>query len=160
MRYVVDTNVPIVANGGKGTNASAACRLKVIDFLEELMSRGRLVVDSAGEIESEYAKNLNYGQPGVGNRFIQAFLTTASKRLERVEIVKRSDGSYVDFPNDQDLKKFDLSDRKFAALSKKSGAPVANATDSDWLNDMEKLEKHGIKVHFVCSKDAKSWFST
>ncbi|MER9024038.1 hypothetical protein NKI01_15885 [Mesorhizobium sp. M0815] len=156
MRYVVDTNVPIVANG-RDTNASAECRLFSIDFLENLMAKGHLILDVGGEVEQEYSRHLSIGQPGVGNRFIQAFLTTAVKRVERIEITKAKDGSYDDFPSSKALRTFDLSDRKFAALSKKSGAPVANAVDSDWLEHKEGLEKCGVKIHFICGTDKTKW---
>lgn len=152
----MDTNVPIVANGGTESNASPECRLAAIDFLERMMFKGHLYVDSAGEIEAEYGNHLGFGQPGVGNRFIQAFLTSAAQRLHRVDSPKTR-GTYDHFPDDKSLRKFDLSDRKFAALSVVTGVPVANATDSDWLECSEALEEAGIKVEFVCGCDTGKW---
>lgn len=157
MRYVIDTNIPVTANG-QNSNAKPECRLCTIDFLEAMIARGRLILDVAGAVQQEYQTNLTVGQPGVGNRFLQAFLTAASKRIERVNIRKQSDGEYVDFPATASLKKFDRSDRKFAALSKKAGAPVANAVDSDWLIFRADLEKEGVKVEFICGCDRKRWF--
>ncbi|WP_140821381.1 hypothetical protein [Mesorhizobium sp. CU2] len=124
-----------------------------------MIIKGRLILDVGGEIEQEYTRHLNMGQPGVGNRFIQAFLTAAAKRIERLEITKEKDGSYRDFPSVGSLKKFDLSDRKFAALSIVSGAPVANAVDSDWLEHRQALEDSGVKIHFVCGADKGRWFA-
>lgn len=158
MKYVVDTNVPIVANGGKDVNASPLCRLKAIDFLEAMMAKGCLILDSAGEVEAEYGKHLKFGQPGVGNRFIQAFFTTAIKRIHRIDIDKDKNGEYEDFPKSKKLSKFDKSDRKFVALGIKAGEEIANATDTDWLNDLEALEESGVKVHFLCTKDTGCWF--
>ena len=156
MKYVVDTNVPIVANG-LNTNASPSCRLAAIDFLEELINKGILVLDLAGEIEAEYARHLSHGQPGVGNRFIQAFLTTAANRVERYDVPKERNGSYKNYPRGSSLKKFDMSDRKFVALSVVSNAPVANAVDSDWLECLDALKANGVVVRFICGNDRSKW---
>jgi len=158
MRFVVDSNVAIVANGNN-TNASPACRLSTIDFLEQMLHRGRLVLDLGGEIEAEYRSHLNGGQPGVGNRFLQIFLNANASRIDRVHLTKDCNGNFDDFPNASALKNFDKSDRKFAAASKKSGAPVANATDTDWLHHKDALVKHGIVVNFICGCLSKQWFS-
>jgi len=157
MRFVVDTNVPIVANGG-ATNASLQCRLNAIDFLEDMMSKGRLVLDADGEVQGEYAKHLRMGEPGVGNRFVQAFLTTQAGRIDRLALKKKG-GQHTEFPKVAELRKFDLSDRKFAVLSIKSKAAVANATDTDWLDFKVALEKHGVKIHFLCGSDKRKWFA-
>lgn len=156
MRYVVDSNVPIVANGSH-TNASPDCRLKAIDFLEKMIAEGTLIVDLSGEVEEEYRKNLSMGQPGVGNRFYQAFMTIAIRRLERIDISK-TEGEYDDFPKTRALAKFDLSDRKFVALSLASKAPVANALDSDWLDHRDELVKCGVPIDFVCGCNKAEWF--
>ena len=44
MRRVVDTNVPIIANG-RDTNASLDCRSAAIDFLDALIKSGQIVLD-------------------------------------------------------------------------------------------------------------------
>lgn len=157
MRYIVDTNVAIVANGQK-TNASPECRLSAIDFLERMITKGRIVLDIDGDIQAEYQKSLSAGQPGVGHRFFQSMLTTASSRIERFELKKNRDGSYSDFPSSGSLKNFDMSDRKFAALAVVSKAPVANAVDTDWLLHKNDLSKAGVKVEFLCSEASKRWF--
>lgn len=128
--------MPIVANGNAdiGANSgspSIACRLASIEFIEKILSKGRLVVDLAGEIQSEYHRHLNpKGQPGVGDRFYQTVINSAPSRVERIALEKDGQGNYVDFPTDPSLNGFDPSDRKFAALARKEKIPVANATDS------------------------------
>ena len=68
-RVVVDTNVPIVANGrpdpsNGGRTPAPTCRLAAIDFLEETLARRRVLLDLAGEIQGEYRRYLNpRGQP-------------------------------------------------------------------------------------------------
>ncbi|GLK67662.1 hypothetical protein [Hansschlegelia plantiphila] len=156
MRYVVDTNVAVVANGQR-SDATPECRIATIDFLENMMTSGTLIVDLAGEVEAEYKKNLSFGQPGVGNRFIQAFLTTASSRLTRVDITKNRQGEFTDFPVTGSLRRFDQSDRKFAALAIRAKCPVANAVDTDWLEHLTDLTAIGVVVEFLCSTDVKKW---
>lgn len=158
MRYIIDTNVALVANGS-AANVKPECRLATIDFLEKMMVSGRLVVDTSGEIESEYRKKLDTGMPGVGNRFLQAFFSAAVRRIERVNLPKDKNGEFQDFPNVSSLRRFDKSDRKFAALCRKSKAPIANAVDSDWSDHKTELQKHGVKIEFICTCDSKNWFA-
>jgi hypothetical protein len=117
------------------------------------------VVDAAGEMEEEYRVHFNpSGQPGVGDRFFQAVLIDFAGKVERVELAKRADGSFADFPEDVALGTFDLSDRKFAAAARKVAVPVLNAVDSDWLNHYEARLGNGINVDFVCGSDISSWY--
>lgn len=158
MRRVVDTNVPIIANG-RNTNASIRCRLAALEFLNKLMAGGRTILDLGGEIQAEYHRHLNpRGQPGVGDRFYQMILNSAPSRVERVDLPKdEATGEYSDFPNDPALAGFDPSDRKFAAAAKRSGAAVANAIDADWTRYNQALRANGITVHFVCGHDVRKW---
>lgn len=157
-RRVVDTNVGIVANG-RNTNASLGCRLAALEALASLIEGGRIVVDSSGEMQSEYRTYFNpSGQPGVGDRFFQAVLTDFATKVERVDLARRPDGSFADFPEDADLATFDPSDRKFAAAARRVGVAVLNAVDSDWLDHYEALARNGITVDFVCGSDIALWF--
>jgi hypothetical protein len=161
----VDTNVPIVANGrpdpsNGGRTPAPTCRLAAIDFLEETLARRRVLLDLAGEIQGEYRRYLDpRGQPGVGDRFYLQILMSAPIRVERIDLPRGADGMYSDFPNHPALNNFDPADRKFAALARRTGAPVANATDSDWLYHCAALVKHGISVVFVCGCDNREWFA-
>ena len=162
---VVDTNVPIVANGRPdpskgGRSPSLTCRLAAIDFLEETLKTRQVLLDLGGEIQAEYRQHLNpHGQPGVGDRFYLQMLMSAPRHVERLELPRNEAGSYYDFPNDIALSSFDQSDRKFAALARRAHAPVANATNSDWLHHRTVLEKHGIKMLFVCGYVSQEWFA-
>jgi hypothetical protein len=164
-RVVVDTNVPIVANGrpdpsNGGRSPALACRLAAIDFLEETLRTRRILLDMAGEIQAEYRRHLDpRGQPGVGDRFYLQILMSAPAHVERIDLPRGVDGAYHDFPIDPELKEFDQSDRKFAALARRTGAPVANATDSDWVAHRAVLAKHGINVRFLCGCYTDVWFS-
>jgi hypothetical protein len=164
MRFVVDTNVPIVANGRPGRAQggrapSIDCRRAAIDFLERLLDEGRVIVDLEGEILEEYRRHLSpSGQPGVGDRFY--FEIVHRTRVEQVALPRNDDGEYADFPRDPDLAGFDRSDRKFAALARRVQVPVANATDSDWLDHREALARNRIEVRFVCGCDREGWFAS
>ncbi|SRR6266851_3589785 len=79
-RFTVDTNVPIVANGSpdpkdQAYSPSPRCRLAAVEFLQDLLRRGCVILDLAGEIQTEYHRYLSpRGQPGVGDRFYLAVL--------------------------------------------------------------------------------------
>ncbi|MGA8169228.1 MAG: hypothetical protein WB816_00085 [Methylocystis sp.] len=163
-RYVVDTNVPIVANGRPNPNDSGVpsitCRVAAIEFLVNTLESGKILLDLAGEIQAEYRRYLNpRGQPGVGDRFYLEVLNSAPKRIERVELPKRDDGQYVDLPQALIDVNFDPSDRKFAALANREKSPVINATDSDWLNHRDVLESSGVRVKFLCGRRKSEWFT-
>ena len=159
IRRVVDTNVPVVANG-RNTNASIDCRIACVDFLNALVECGCAILDLGGRIEEEYRRYLfPSGQPGVGDRFYQVILSSAPARVERIELpVDPDTGEFIDFPADPALAGFDRSDRKFAAAARRSGLPVVNATDSDWLDYKSALSANGISVEFVCGCDTSDWF--
>jgi hypothetical protein len=126
MRRIVDTNVAIVANGRKD-NAHPSCRLAAAKTLKNILEVGVIVVDVAGAMLEEYRRYCNpSGQPGLGDRFMREMLMNYGDRIERINLpLDPISGGYVDFPTDADLADFDLSDRKFAAASRKSRAPVA-----------------------------------
>ncbi len=163
-RYVVDTNVPVVANGRPNPEddrvPSITCRIAAVEFLQTALHSGKILVDLAGEIQAEYRRHLKpSGQPGVGDRFYQEVLNSAPQRIERIDLPKRDDGEFADLPQELINANFDRSDRKFAALAKREHAPVINATDSDWLNHRVMLESYGIRVTFLCGCDKSNWFT-
>ena len=163
MRRVVDTNVPIVANGRPDKSRGARqpsieCRLATIAFLEALLERGQIIIDLDGEIQKEYRRYLSpRGQPGVGDRFYLQIINSG-QRIHRIELHRRPDGTYADFPTDPALDSFDPSDRKFAACARNAGAAVAVAIERGWLNHRTALAAHGIDVDFVCGCDPRTWF--
>jgi hypothetical protein len=158
-RRVVDTNVAIVANGSN-TNASPLCQLAALEGLRAILQDGRIIVDAAGDMLAEYRRLLSpSGQPGVGDRFLYEVLVNYGEKVERIELQKHPDGSFVDFPDDERLATFDQDDRKFAAASRKCKVPVMNATDTDWLNHREVLAENGIEIEFLCGVERGVWFA-
>jgi len=162
-RYVVDTNVPIVANGRPDPDSrppSIECRESAVRFLMDLLNRHTVLLDIEGAIQAEYRHKLNpQGQPGVGDRFFQVVLHSSPDRVERVELPKRPDGEYADLPQSLIDAGFDLSDRKFAALARREGVPVFNATDSDWIEHSATLDDEQIQVEQLCGCDQARWFA-
>ena len=164
-RCVIDTNVAIVANGrpdpGDAHPPSATCRLACIDFLTSVMEGRTVLLDYEGAIETEYRRHLNpKRQPGVGDRFYLALVSGQARLVEHVHLLRRPDGQYAALPQAVIDAKFDPSDRKFAALAAQEGAPVVNATDSDWLEHRQTLEQHGISLEFLCGCEKANWFTT
>lgn len=164
IRCVIDTNVPIVANGradpGGAQFPSPDCRLAAVTFLRELARTGQAVLDMAGAIQEEYRRHLNpKGQPGVGDRFYQVVLHSAPHLVERVDLPLREDGEYEHLPRSLIDVGFDPSDRKFAALARRAGVPVINATDSDWVNAADALAAESIEVRHICGHDMTGWFA-
>jgi hypothetical protein len=161
---VVDTNVPIVANGHPNTSSgskvvSVDCRIAAVKFLQTIVGNGTVLLDIDGEIQAEYRRHLNPdGQPGVGDRFFLTIINSAPHLVERLDLPKRLDGEYIHIPQDLIDARFDPSDRKFAALAAKERVPVMNTTDSDWLQHRELLNAVGINVKFLCGCDPACWF--
>ena len=159
-RWVVDANVPIVANGRDDGRRPVKpdCRSATVQFLIRIRkNKEQIILDKRGEVLAEYRRHLQpSGQPGVGDRFYHEILLN-KMQVERVDLPKRSNGEYRDLPQDVIDSGFDRSDRKFAALAKRENAPVVNAVDSDWLAARSLLAANGVRVKFLCGCDRDSW---
>ena len=154
---VVDTNVVLVANG-QHPDVSDQCVVSCAERLQAVMQQGRLALDDCFCILLEYQ---NKTTPKTGNRPGDAFVKWAlqnNANKHRVHLVKLEDHAergFVSFPDEPDLAKFDPPDRKFVAVA---GAhpdkpPILQAADSKWLAWAGALERHGIKVEFLCPDD-------
>ncbi len=149
MSVIVDTNVPLTANG-QAEQASvrcvANCGYRLLSITNDVE---RLVLDDGWEIIREYMRELSStGQPGVGDAFLKWVLTnwTNSLRCELLSIAETA------FPNDPTLHGFDISDYKFVllAIAHPNHPPIWNAVDSDWWNFRGALARIGVTVDFVC----------
>ncbi|MHB1156018.1 MAG: hypothetical protein ACYC26_04175 [Phycisphaerales bacterium] len=154
--FVVDTNVPVVAND-RSTQADPDCVISCIDALGEVRNRGAIVLDDGELILGEYMQNLSMsGQPGAGDVFMKWVWSVQADdtKCERVVLSFRGGGrdDFNEFPDDPDLVKFDRSDRKFVAtaLASRENPVVLNAVDSDWAEHHRALKKNGINVRFLC----------
>lgn len=162
-RWVIDTNVPLAANIRIGSinrekgEVSAWCSEQAIEFLQRLLKDGHVLLDSDGQIIAEYEKHFVFcGQPGPGDRFFQ-MLKQHQIPTTLVDLPVNTNGEYQDLPDEVAKSEFDHDDRKFAAVAAKESVPVAVATDSDWLEHEELLDRNGIRIEFVCGCDPKCW---
>ncbi len=159
MIAVIDTNVPVVANG-RADQASPACVLTCVDRLRALMDVGTLVLDADYRILTEYHHHLrSSGQPGVGDGFLRWVLThQRTHRCSYVQLRLAEPGdpnSFVDFPDDPRLAAFDPSDRAFTAAARAhpDHPPVWEAVDTDWQQHARALQENGVAIEFLCPDD-------
>jgi hypothetical protein len=154
--FVVDTNVPVVANG-RSKQTDPDCVIACVGALTEVRDSGIIVLDDAMLILDEYRRRLNMsGQPGVGDLFMKWVWSVQAvvEHCRQVHITPRQNepGNFEEFPDDPELARFDYSDRKFVAVARASGDDpvVLNAVDPDWAEHYEALSRHGIKIRFLC----------
>lgn len=156
-KYVIDTNVAIVANGDS-ERVTIDCRLAAVQLLQDAVDKGMIFVDSAGAIQDEYRRHLNpRGEPGIGDRFYLEVINSDPKRVARIDVEKDVDGHYIDLPPDIVESTFDHGDRVFAAVAKKSKAKVYNSVDTDWVEHQALIESCGIPIVFLCGADPAEW---
>lgn len=153
---VVDTNVPVAANG-KASQTGPECQLACIDALESIRKRNCVLLDSHDRIIEEYRRQLSpKGQPGVGDMFFKWLWDNQGnpRHCGFVEITPLSghEEGFEEFPRDPALATFDKSDRKFVAVAIASGRKpvIFNAVDSDWRDHAAALERNGIRVKNLC----------
>jgi hypothetical protein len=155
-RFVVDTNVPLIANDAHG-GASALCRSECRTVLEEInQGRARLCIDSGWLILKEYQHKLRANQPGIGSKFLKWALTnlTNSQRVERVKLTPRA-GDPTDFeevPPPLPGVSYDPPDRKFLAVAAAhpDRPPILQGGDSKWWAWVDSLKAGGVDVRFLC----------
>ncbi len=158
---MVDTNVPIAANGGDevAPDCVLACISAVRDVIE---GRRRLVVDDGWHIIGEYMHELSpSGQPGVGDGFLKWVLNNQSTGCyDFVSITPKSEdaGEFEEFPASAGLEPFDRSDRKFVAVANAHAAkpPILQALDSKWWGWKDALAAAGVTVEFLCPEEVKA----
>lgn len=161
---VVDTNIPINANLAKDPESIPGelifCVYNCILAIDHVIKNRSLVIDSGDEIYNEYRNKLSLsGQPGTGDKFMKWVHDNRWMFVKenRVSISPDGDDSYIEFPGHQGLDNFDISDRKFVAVS--NGHPkkpvILQSTDSKWWGWKEALAEVGIKVQFLCPEYAE-----
>jgi hypothetical protein len=117
---VVDTNVPITANGD--SDAGPACVIGCTDRLQQLVRNGHVVLDILGLIMQEYRRYLRgSGQPSPGDAFLK-WLWTNQWNEERCTVVTLTpvgadQTDFEEFPHCEGLENFDPADRKFVAVA-------------------------------------------
>lgn len=153
---VVDTNVVVVANG-LSEQSSIECVNHCVRLLEELKIAGRIVIDNNWLILKEYQRNLRCeGQPRYGDIFLTWVLTNRTNPLfvELVQITQDSD-TFLEFPTDTRLSRFDPADRKFIAVSQAhpDRPPIFQATDREWRDYKAIFAENNVDIRFLCEDD-------
>lgn len=161
---IIDTNVPIVANGDSA--ASPDCQDRCIDALLDVTSNGRIAVDASGLIVEEYGHQLMAGQPGVGHEFLRWVFNNQwdESRCDQVVITQVPGSSdpnaFVEFPDAPALSAFDPSDRKFVAVAAAhpDHPPILEAADAKWIGWAPALEGAAVTVEFVCEHELRALY--
>ena len=153
---VVDTNVPVVANG-QASQASFSCRRECTARLRQIVDRFRVLLDNQNLVLTEYKGQLNFGgQPEAGDAFFKWLHDNQAnpEHCRKVNVNLHPDRGFKEFPNDPNLSSFDFSDRKFVAVALASGTgpDVLNASDTDWWDHRHELQQHGVNVVFLCQE--------
>ena len=155
---VVDTNVPKVANlatqPDPGSDFPDTCVEACLEAVDHVVQTRGLILDAGDEIYYEYMRQLSLsGQPGIGDRFMKWVHDNrwSLDASQRVPITGNGD-SYNEFPLHDGLDDFDISDRKFVAVSNAhpDKPPILQATDSKWWGWKDALAECGIQVEFLC----------
>lgn len=152
--FVVDTNVPIVANG-RNTHADERCQLTCVEKLESVVSQDVVVIDNSRAILAEYGTYLRpSGMPGTGDMFYKHVLNFLHRpdRVRMVSVTPSEDlgRGFEELPENA----FDPSDRKFLAVAVVADAVVLNATDSDWGEHTALMDQLEVEVSQLCPQHA------
>ncbi len=156
--FIVDTNVPIVANGSG--EHSKECASTCAKLIGEIMNEHSIVLDDRWLIMDEYKSNLRtHNGNEISDIFLKWTLTNRenSDRCVRVNINLRSNDEcdIVEFPSTSGLESFDREDRKFVAIAvaHDEHPPVLEAADSKWWDFQNELKACGVSVVFLCKAD-------
>lgn len=152
---VVDTNVPLCANGK--SHVSAECVRVCAREVRNIQNKGSIALDDGWRIVGEYKNKLSLsGQPGVGDAFLKWVLTNINNpsRCQQVRLTQDpgDPNRFEEFPAHEGLQDFDPSDKKFVAVSAAhpERPPILQATDSKWWGWNDALQEAGITVNFLC----------
>ena len=152
--FVVDTNVPIVANGC-APQTDDQCRSSCVGKLRYLMEQGTVAIDDKDAILKEYINNFSRSAGrSVGDQFFIHVINNqyVETRVQRAAVTPIDDErrSFEELPENT----FDRSDRKFLAVAVSADAVILNATDSDWGEQKELMDTLGVEVEQLCPQHA------
>ena len=161
--FIVDTNVPLVANGD-AEHMSLDCQENCVMFISKLLSGVySIVIDDSFHIIREYEQNLKGNtQQNFGNSFLKWLLTNQHNpsKVKQVHINQIDEFNFEEVPQALIDIGFDNSDRKFiaVAVSNNFASPIAQAADSKWIGWEHILNQENIDVLFLCKKELESFF--
>ena len=148
---VLDENVLHVADG-RNDAANTACVEASVARLIKLTESDRLVIDDGEMIFHSYYALRGFVPPyGIAMEFILWFQNhRGTERILEVQIRPAGD-SFVEYPDDPEVAKFDRNDRKWVAAAIASGLnpPIISATDSDWRDFEVPLSRY-VTLEILC----------
>lgn len=161
MTVVVDTNVILVANR-QHEGVSEACVVACTTRLNEVVRSGRVAIDDAYRILSEYQnKTMPHAPKGAGDVFVKWVLRNNANptRCDQIALVDHEERGFESFPDHPDLSNFDAPDRKFVAVAAAHDEkpPILQAADSKWVDWEPALAAHDVNVVFVCPEDIEAF---
>lgn len=168
MKYIVDSNVPLLAGTPVSkiphdqAEAARICNAFIKDLIENVDSK--IVLDASWEILREYGRAINVcGRgPNTGKIFYR-WVCANIRHMDANDLVvlhKDDQNSFEEYPKHKGLKNFDPSDRKFIALANAhpEHPPIVQGTDCKWWGIRIALEECGIHVRFLCEAYIKQKF--
>ncbi|MBN2598127.1 MAG: hypothetical protein JXR82_15230 [Marinifilaceae bacterium] len=161
--YIVDTNVPLVAQGSAG-HMSSNCVQNCADFLESLFNgHFRLVIDDGYHLITEYERQMQKSsQAHYGNRFLKWIYTYQANpnKVKTLMINQLDEYNFKEVPQNLIEIGFDNSDRKFVAVAVANNyqAPIVQAADSKWIGWEDALKEEGISVCFLCKEELEIFY--
>lgn len=158
--YIMDTNVAKVADFDDSPQASLACQKRCYEFVEAIVitKKFRLILDTTWMVMGEY-RNVIKKKGGIGEQLIRLLSSTiGSGEYSLLVPITRQNGSFIEFPDDSRLEKFDPSDRKWIALARayiqsypdQPPSPIVEATDDKWHAFEAVFKEYGVMIDWIC----------
>ena len=159
MTRIVDTNIVLIANQ-QHKDVSSECVSECTLQLLTITQSGRVAIDDGFRILKEYQRKTNANQGNrIGDAFVKWVLRNNANptRCDQVQLKNHPVRGFESFPDDLDLKDFDISDRMFVAVAcaHPQHPPILEAADSKWLGWAEALKRNDVEVLFVCEDDIR-----
>lgn len=158
----MDTNVPLAATSGRSEQVTPLCQQTCLRLIRDILNGEIvLIIDDIGEAVAEYRQQM-YPDPNPSAPLASQFMMYVfnhqfdEKRVRRAKLVKDAIGAYTTYPDDDELARFDASDKKWVAIhlsfkrDQQQDAPIVNATDSDWLHFEAALKRLNVTVELIC----------
>ncbi|HVU93727.1 MAG TPA: hypothetical protein VHE34_00820 [Puia sp.] len=163
--FIVDTNVPIVAQGDEHP-MDLDCELACIEFIEQVLSNQHtIVIDDCFHVIREYQRKLNSkGQQKLGDRFLYWVLTNQANpsRVKQIPITQTDalGHEFAEYPASLHNINIDHSDKKFIAIAKANGqnSTIVQSSDSKWIGWIQNLFDEGILINFLCQGELEEKF--
>ncbi len=156
MIAIVDTNVPVVANG-RSAQASIACMVACAQQLQQITRQGKLVLDNQWRILREYMAHLHTSvQPGVGDAFLKWALNNIANP-DRIETVSITPCNPVD-PDETDFQRVSFRSRpgQFRSLGSQIRCCVPGAFATPACFERYRSRLVGLQRCTLCSWSASS----